>query len=99
MADVGVTLTAIDYSELTSTPFAFTSAASLCFDEACRKASPELLEPVMNVDIICPKDFVGDAMSQVPQILIGQHSRIDRKHVTTVTPRGPHMGESHQAND
>jgi elongation factor G len=66
-ADVGVTLTAIDYSELTSTPFAFTSAASLCFDEACRKASPELLEPVMNVDIICPKDFVGDAMSQVTQ--------------------------------
>ena len=66
-ADVGVTLTAIDYSELTSTPFAFTSAAAMCFDEACRKASPELLEPVMNVDIICPKDFVGDAMSQVTQ--------------------------------
>jgi elongation factor G len=66
-ADVGVTLTAIDYSELTSTPFAFTSAAAMCFDDACRKASPELLEPVMNVDIICPKDFVGDAMSQVTQ--------------------------------
>lgn len=66
-ADVGVTLTAIDYSELTSTPFAFTSAASIAFDEACRKASPELLEPVMNVDIICPKDFVGEAMSQVTQ--------------------------------
>jgi len=66
-ADVGVTLTAIDYSELTSTPFAFTSAAATGFDEACRKASPELLEPVMNVDILCPKDFVGDAMSQITQ--------------------------------
>ena len=66
-ADVGVTLIAIDYNILTSTPFAFTSAASVCFDEACRKASPELLEPVMHVDIICPKDFVGDAMSQVTQ--------------------------------
>jgi elongation factor G len=66
-ADVGVTLLGVDYSPLTSTPFAFTSAASMGFDEACRKASPELLEPVMNVDILCPKDFVGDAMSQVTQ--------------------------------
>ena len=37
------------------------------FDEACRKASPELLEPVMKVDILSPKDFVGDAMSQITQ--------------------------------
>jgi len=66
-ADVGVTLLALDYSELTSTPFAFEAAASMGFDEACRKASPELLEPVMNVDILCPKDFVGDAMSQITQ--------------------------------
>lgn len=66
-ADVGVTLTAVDYNELTSTVFAFTSAASIGFDEACRKASPELLEPVMNVDILCPKDFVGEAMSQITQ--------------------------------
>ncbi len=65
--DVGVTLTAIDWNELTSTTFAFEAAASHGFDEACRKASPELLEPVMNVDILCPKDFVGDAMSQVTQ--------------------------------
>lgn len=65
--DVGVTLTAVDYSELTSTPFAFASAVSVGFDEACKKAKPELLEPVMKVDILCPKDFVGEAMSQVTQ--------------------------------
>jgi elongation factor G len=66
-ADVGVTLLAVDYNELTSTSFAFEAAASMGFDEACRKASPELLEPVMNVDILCPKEFVGDAMSQITQ--------------------------------
>jgi elongation factor G len=65
--DVGVTLTGIEYSELSSTPFAFEAAASLGFDEACRKAKPELLEPIMNVDILCPKDFIGDAMSQITQ--------------------------------
>jgi len=65
--DVGVTLLGIEYDELTASEFAFEAAASMGFDEACRKASPELLEPVMNVDILCPKDFVGDAMSQITQ--------------------------------
>ena len=65
--DVGITLTAIEYNILTATPFAFEAAASMCFDEVCRKANPELLEPVMNVDILCPKEFVGDAMGQITQ--------------------------------
>jgi len=65
--DIGVTLVAVDYNEITSTQFAFEAAASLGFDEACRKAKPELLEPIMNVDILCPKDFIGEAMSQITQ--------------------------------
>ena len=65
--DIIVTVTEMKYNELTSTPFAFEACSVAAFDEACRKASPQLLEPVMNVDIFCPKDFVGDAMSQVTQ--------------------------------
>lgn len=65
--DIAVTVTALDYDELTSTPFAFEACAVSAFDAACEKANPELLEPVMKVDIVCPKEFVGDAMSQVTQ--------------------------------
>lgn len=65
--DIAVTVTDLDYSEETSTPFAFEACAVAAFDAACNKANPELLEPVMNVDIVCPKEFVGDAMSQVTQ--------------------------------
>ena len=65
--DIGVTVTALGYDELTSTAFAFEACAVAAFDAACNKANPELLEPVMNVDIICPKEFVGDAMSQMTQ--------------------------------
>lgn len=65
--DIAATVTDIVYNELTSTPFAFEACAVAAFDEACRKANPELLEPVMAVDILCPKEFVGDAMSQVTQ--------------------------------
>jgi elongation factor G len=65
--DIGVTLTAIDYSELTGTEFAFEACASLGLDEACRQAAPVLLEPIMAVDLTCPKEFVGEVISLVVQ--------------------------------
>ncbi len=65
--DIAVTITDIQYSELTSTTFAFEACTAQAFDAACTKANAELLEPVMNVDILSPKEFVGDAMSQVTQ--------------------------------
>jgi elongation factor G len=65
--DVGVTLTEIQYSELTGTEFAYEACASLCFDEACRSAQPVLLEPIMTVGLISPKEFVGDVISLLVQ--------------------------------
>ena len=65
--DVGIKVTAIDYNELTSTTFAFEACAAQVFDKACNAANPEILEPVMNVDISCPKEFVGPASSQLSQ--------------------------------
>lgn len=65
--DTAVTLTAVEYNELTATPAAFQAAAAEAFDRACDGASPELLEPVMAVDIESPAEFVGDAMSQITQ--------------------------------
>jgi elongation factor G len=65
--DVGVTLTGIEYSELTGTEFAFEACASMGFDEAAREAEPFLLEPIMAVDLFAPKEFVGDVMSLVTQ--------------------------------
>lgn len=65
--DIAVTITEIQYSDLTSTTFAFEACTASAFDAACTKANAELLEPVMNVDILSPKEFVGEAMSQVTQ--------------------------------
>jgi elongation factor G len=76
--DIGVTLLSVDWNELTSTPFAFSACASQAFDAACRKAAPVLLEPIMKVDITCPKEFVGEVMSLVSQrggIIHGQDSK------------------------
>ncbi len=65
--DIAVTVTDIGYDELTATTFAYEAAAAEAFDKACNSANPELLEPVMDVDIECPSEFVGDAMSQITQ--------------------------------
>jgi elongation factor G len=64
---VGVTLTELGYTELTGTEFAFEACANMGFDEACRRADPILLEPIMSVDLISPKEFVGDVISLITQ--------------------------------
>jgi elongation factor G len=65
--DIQATLIDVRYSELTGTEFAFEACASMAFDEACRAASPILLEPIMAVDLASPHEFVGEVMSLVTQ--------------------------------
>jgi elongation factor G len=76
--DIGLSITDIQYSELTANEFAFSACASLGFDAVCRKASPILLEPIMAVDLNAPKEFVGEAISLINQ-RGGQVLSIDSK--------------------
>jgi elongation factor G len=64
--DITVTVTSIIYSE-NGTEFAFEACASIAFDEACRAASPILLEPIMAVNLTSPHEFVGEVMGLVTQ--------------------------------
>jgi len=76
--DVGITLTGIDYDILTASPFAYEACANMAFDSACRAAGPVMLEPVMKVDIVTPKEFLGDAIGLVSQrggIIHGSESK------------------------
>lgn len=95
--DIAVTVNAINYNELTGTPFAFEACAVQAFDEAAEKASPNLLEPVMKVDITCPKEFVGDAMSQVTQrggMISGQDSKASGEIIYCTAPMAKMFGFS-----
>jgi elongation factor G len=65
--NIKATLVDAEYDELSSTPFAYEAAGAMAFDNACRGASPQLLEPVMAIDIMVPKDYVGDVISNLTQ--------------------------------
>ena len=65
--DVKVTFIDAKFQETTASVIAYETAASLGYDNACRKASPILLEPVMEVDVMCPGEQVGDVISNLSQ--------------------------------
>ena len=95
--DTAVTVTGITYSEETATTFAFEACAAQAFDKVCNMASPQLLEPVMNVDITCPKEFVGEAMSQMTQrggMIMGQDSKVSGDIIHAQAPMAKMFGFS-----
>ena len=93
--DVAVKVTDMVYNELTSTTFAFEACAAMVFDKACSAANPEVLEPVMNVDISCPKEFVGPASSQLSQRggnIMGQDSKTTGEIIHAQAPMANMFG-------
>jgi elongation factor G len=59
MVDIKVALTDGSYHDVDSSEMAFKIAGSMGFKEACRKAKPVLLEPVMDVEVVTPEEYMG----------------------------------------
>ena len=93
--DVAVKVTGIEYNQLTASVFAFEACAAQVFDKACTAANPVILEPVMNVDISCPKEFVGPASSQLSQRggnIMGQDSKTTGEIIHAQAPMANMFG-------
>ena len=65
VVDVKVTLYDGSYHEVDSSEMAFMIAGSMAFKEAMRKANPVLLEPIMNVTVTFPEEYMGDVMGDI----------------------------------
>ena len=63
--DVRATLTDGKYHDVDSSEMAFKIAGTMAFKEAARKAKPCLLEPIMNVEVSTPDDYMGDVMGDL----------------------------------
>ena len=65
VVDVRVTLYDGSYHEVDSSEMAFKIAGSMAFKDACRKGDPVLKEPIMQVDVIVPEEYMGDVMGDL----------------------------------
>ena len=65
VVDVKVELYDGSYHDVDSSEMAFKIAGSICFQNAAKKASPILLEPIMMVESITPENYMGDVMGDL----------------------------------
>ena len=65
MVDIKVTLTDGSYHDVDSSEMAFKIAGSMAIKEAAAKAGIQLLEPVMDVEVVTPEDYMGDVMGDL----------------------------------
>jgi elongation factor G len=65
MVDVRVELVFGSYHDVDSSEMAFKIAGSMAFKEAAKQAQPVLLEPMMNVEVVCPEQYMGDILGDL----------------------------------
>ena len=65
VVDVKVELVDGSYHEVDSSEMAFKIAGSMAFKEAARAAKPVLLEPIMDVEVVVPSEYLGDVMGDL----------------------------------
>ena len=74
LVDLKVTLVDGSYHDVDSSEMAFKITGSMAVKEAARKASPILLEPIMDVEVVTPEEYMGDVIGD----LNGRRGRIER---------------------
>ena len=95
--DVKVTLYDGSYHDVDSNENAFKMAASFAFKDACRKADPIILEPMMAVEVETPEDYMGDVMGDLSSrrgIVQGMDENATGKVITVEVPLSEMFGYS-----
>jgi elongation factor G len=65
VVDVKVTVIDGSFHEVDSSEIAFKIAGSMAFKDACRKARPVILEPIMKIEVIVPEEYMGDVIGDL----------------------------------
>jgi elongation factor G len=65
IVDIKVKLIDGSYHDVDSSEMAFKIAGSMAFKEACQKAKPRLLEPIMDVEVVVPEEYMGDIIGDL----------------------------------
>ncbi len=95
VVDVKVTLFDGSFHEVDSSEMAFKIAGSMAFKEACQKASPTLLEPIMKVVVTVPEEYMGDVMGDISSRrgqISGMETRSGATQIESLVPLSEMFG-------
>ena len=87
--DVRIVLYDGSYHDVDSSEMAFKIAGSMAFQDAAKKAKPVLLEPIMRVEVVVPKDYMGDVMGDLASRRGRIQSQEDRGGTQIINARVP----------
>jgi elongation factor G len=93
--DMRVTLLDGSYHDVDSSELAFKIAGSMAFKDACKKANPTLLEPMMKVDVIVPDDYLGDVLGDLTSRrgqILGMEPRSNAQTISAYVPLSQMFG-------
>ena len=93
--DIEVSLVDGSYHDVDSSEMAFHVAGSMAFREGARKADPFLLEPIMNVEVVVPEEYMGDVMGDLNSRrghIEGMNSRADAQVISASVPLSEMFG-------
>jgi len=65
MVNISCELTFGSYHDVDSSEIAYKIAASQAFQDACKRAKPVILEPIMKLEVVCPEKYIGDVNGSV----------------------------------
>jgi len=97
MVDVKVELVDGSYHDVDSSEMAFKIAGSMAVKEAARQARPVLLEPIMDVEVVTPSDYMGDVIGDLSSRrgkIGGMTQRADAQVVAASVPLSEMFGYS-----
>ena len=83
------------YHEVDSSEMAFKIAGSMAFKEACRKAQPVILEPIMKVSVIVPEEYMGDVIGDISSRrgnILGMEARNGSQQIDANVPLSEMFG-------
>ena len=95
MVDVKVTLLDGSFHEVDSSEMSFKIAASMAFKEACQKARPRLLEPIFDVEVVVPEEYMGDIIGDLSARrgrIGGMFTRADARVIAASVPLAEMFG-------
>jgi len=95
VVDVKVTLFDGSYHEVDSSEMAFKIAGSMAFKEACRKANPAILEPIMKVSVTVPDEYMGTVIGDITARrgnILGQITRTGAVQIDANVPLSEMFG-------